>query len=162
MKFSPYIIVVITTLFSGLGQGQEPETVIITPEWINENPGRLTIGVGSAFNGSNDWWAELRIPNPAVWELTTELVGVPNQYEQTPPDLSMYRMTTRVESPNTSAKMVFHENKPYSIKPIFHMSALRNVSGPNDPPDWRAGTTYKIDMRDFETLLEAIARSRSR
>jgi hypothetical protein len=65
------ILVLISTLV--LVQHAYAEGVRITPRWIEENPGRLSLLSGSGFRGHTDYIATLTTDRAALFEVWTKV-----------------------------------------------------------------------------------------
>jgi hypothetical protein len=146
----------------GVSAQAQPPLIRITPTWVAENPGRLVIGGGTGMNGSNSYGVQFRLEAPAVFRISTELVSSPTRNDRRPADMSMYRTTIQSDSPSTVVHLRFYENRPYSHKPVFLISPLRNTAEPGAQPDWIEIKTYQLDMRDLDELAAAIGEAPQR
>ncbi|KAA5538932.1 hypothetical protein FYK55_26205 [Roseiconus nitratireducens] len=72
MKINRLLVAILIALISA--SFSSAEYAELTPEWAEENPGRLTLGMGSAMGGWNDYIFRLHFDSPRVFTVRSQVL----------------------------------------------------------------------------------------
>jgi hypothetical protein len=138
------------------------EGIRISPKWIEENPGKLSLLSGSGFGGHTDYIAYLKTDREAIYEVWTKLQFVTDDKGTSP------WITTKT-SAGAPAKSIRFGDTSYGIHiptassgdfkahVIYEVYEISVKTDANGEEVWSRNLAYTLDRSDWTALEAAVA-----
>ncbi|WP_197204004.1 hypothetical protein [Crateriforma conspicua] len=137
----------------------------ISPKWVRDNPGKLSLVSGSGFGGHTDYIAYLKTERKAIYEVWTKIQFVTEDQRRTP----WITTKTRAGAPANSIRFgdtsygIYVPTAPGGgfkanvIYEVYEVSVEKNASGEEE---WSRNLAYTLDRSDWTSLEIASAQNK--
>lgn len=134
----------------------------ITPKWIKDNPGRLSLFSGSGFAGHTDYIAHLETEREAIYEVWTKIQFITDDKRTAP------WITTKTRAGAAAKSIRFGDTsygiytptapgggfKAHVIYEVYEVAVKMNADGQEE---WSRVLAYTLDKSDWTSLEIAAA-----
>ncbi|WP_230265106.1 hypothetical protein [Stieleria sp. JC731] len=162
MNFRPLLLLFLAIL---TGQHAFAEGTRISPKWVRDNPGKLSLSSRPGFGGYTDYFAYLKTERKAIYEVWTKIQFVTEDKRTTP----WITTKTRAGAPADSIRFgatsygIYVPTSPGGdfkanvIHEVYEVSVEKNANGKEE---WSHNLAYTLDRSDWTSLEVASAQDK--